>query len=783
MSSRGRRLVELALDKSKDSNPTVNPLVNNKSSSFLKDETDISELVNAGLIIADQVVTNHEPLLTPLISDTSQSPLIVNEILVNFNSSDLGNTDHVQYETDCNNLNVALLTTEEIDNLLTILPATQSASTYFANNQQLRVNSPKPIDHDNVDDPDYVPSDDTEDDEEPEDGKEVEKAEEYEESKEVKKPKKNNESLGSSVELECCFNEASDNASSTKRSKRSRPETWKRNETKIKRMKGQNYIGYTRTRDGRVTHEKQRPARMSLICNSEHCLKNRRYCTQFSKDYTEQIFSKFWDLSWEQKKVYVCTLVDYAPKKRAYTDGPSRRSGTFIYHLKKENQKLQVCKKMFLGTLGLKEKMVQSWIKSSEAGIIQNVPKVMNRQLVQRNDTRTIHLKQFFDSLPKQPSHYCRKDSSKVYLEQTFRTKSQIYSLYKEKCQQDSVKPYTLYPFCCVFEELKLSIFKPRKDECDTCYAYKTKQISENEYNIHIAKKDRARSEKVKNKDEAVQNLVYTFTMDTQAVKLCPALNVSASYYKTKLQIHNFTVYNLQSHQCTNYLWNETEGDLSASVFTTCIIEHLRINCLSDKKPIILFSDGCGYQNRNVVLSNALLHFAIQHNVVIEQKFLEKGHTQMECDSVHAMIERKLKQRVIQLPSEYMTAIREARTKPTPLDVKYLTFETFLNYDEKSTFIYNSIRPGKVLHDPTVSNLRALKYAPEGKIFYKLDFNDDYIELPQRARKVNKTFRPQKLFDERLKIKYSKWMHLQQLKNYLTADTHEFYNSIPHLTQ
>lgn len=49
------------------------------------------------------------------------------------------------------------------------------------------------------------------------------------------------------------------------------------------------------------------------------------------------------------------------------------------------------------------------------------------------------------------------------------------------------------------------------------------------------------------------------------------------------------------------------------------------------------------YQNRNVTLSCALRRFEVTHNIEIEQKFLEKGHTYMECDSVHAAVGRKIK--------------------------------------------------------------------------------------------------------------------------------------------
>ena len=128
-------------------------------------------------------------------------------------------------------------------------------------------------------------------------------------------------------------------------------------------------------------------------------------------------------------------------------------------------------------------------------------------------------------------------------------------------------------------------------------------------YDLHIARKKRANEEKDFDKKAALEGRRHAFTMDKQAVKLSPDINASAIYFKTRLQVHNFTVYNLVSHHCTNYWWDETESDLSASSFASCDIQHLQTHCLSDTLPIILFSDGCGGQNRNYFLSNALSNF------------------------------------------------------------------------------------------------------------------------------------------------------------------------------
>ena len=86
-------------------------------------------------------------------------------------------------------------------------------------------------------------------------------------------------------------------------------------------------------------------------------------------------------------------------------------------------------------------------------------------------------------------------------------------------------------------------------------------------------------------------------------------------------------------------------------------------------KTLIIYSDGCTYQNRNVTLSNALLKVAYDKNITIFQKYLERGHTQLEVDSVHSVIERKLKNKPIYVPQNYVDIFKVSRLE-RPYDVK-----------------------------------------------------------------------------------------------------------------
>ncbi|XP_037820397.1 uncharacterized protein LOC119609621 [Lucilia sericata] len=70
------------------------------------------------------------------------------------------------------------------------------------------------------------------------------------------------------------------------------------------------------------------------------------------------------------------------------------------------------------------------------------------------------------------------------------------------------------------------------------------------------------RAEKESDIENTKCKLCLLLCMDVQAVKLLPQTNASASYYEMKLQVHNFTIYDIISHDSDNYIWDESEGNL-----------------------------------------------------------------------------------------------------------------------------------------------------------------------------------------------------------------------------
>lgn len=142
--------------------------------------------------------------------------------------------------------------------------------------------------------------------------------------------------------------------------------------------------------------------------------------------------------------------------------------------------------------------------------------------------------------------------------------------------------------------------------------------------------------------------------------------------------VHNFTIFNLSNLDGYCYMWDESEGGLNADEFATIIYNFVITEIdRNGYNHVIVYSDGCTYQNRNSIVTNALLLAAQETGFTFTQKYLEKGHTQMECDSMHASIERKLKHREIYSPSGYEEACRAARLNPRPYKVQYLYHDFF----------------------------------------------------------------------------------------------------------
>ena len=123
--------------------------------------------------------------------------------------------------------------------------------------------------------------------------------------------------------------------------------------------------------------------------------------------------------------------------------------------------------------------------------------------------------------------------------------------------------------------------------------------------------------------------------------------------------MYNLSAYNLGNAKASCIFWNESDGDKGANEIASSLLRYVRSIVSKRKiKKIIMFSDACGGQNRNKYIATLCLYLlaTIEDIESIEHVFMLTGHSHMEVDSIHSMIERYSRNVNIYIPSEWEVA-------------------------------------------------------------------------------------------------------------------------------
>lgn len=150
------------------------------------------------------------------------------------------------------------------------------------------------------------------------------------------------------------------------------PDYWIRDKVKKARERGEAYFGYCiktfdeksgRRSYGRTLREQRS---MGPPCTSAFCERStKRQCSRFTETIRQHIFDRFWKtLGWDERKAFIIESVDIMqPKRRTCIDVESSRRGvTCSYFLRIDDKRYNICRQLFLSTLGIKEATVQYWL-------------------------------------------------------------------------------------------------------------------------------------------------------------------------------------------------------------------------------------------------------------------------------------------------------------------------------------------------------------------------------------------------------------------------------------
>lgn len=486
-------------------------------------------------------------------------------------------------------------------------------------------------------------------------------------------------------------------------------------------------------------------------CDSGVCKKYGKECFKINNEQRKKIFELFYNIGdlYSQREFLARHLEVRDIKRTTTKNVKSRRQHTILYKLTLDDKKILVCKKLFLNTLGITEKICRTVLsKVHNGGVLERDKRggrqrseIIKQKELDMNDIIHQHISRF----PKVESHYCRSKTSKMYLHPDL-SLSKMYAMYVEELQDnkrtDLVASFSLYRK--IFKSKNLSFFRPKKDQCSLCVSYhnaadeKTKNDLKNRYSAHIAEKEAARELKSQCKKKAIEDdMTLCGVFDLQQVIYLPISKESAIFYKSRLSNFNFTFYDLATRECFCFIWNEAISKRGSSEIATCIFRVIEDYHKKSIKNITLFSDGCLGQNKNSIIP-AMLMYCLNKFLSLETisiRYFETSHGQNEGDAAHSAIATAISTAGnIYVPSQLHPIVALARRKQ-PYKVIPLKYNDFLDFKSFSKEIrilsIKESENGKKFKWPDIKELMLNREFPT-TLFFKtshLDKSYDSIIL------------------------------------------------------
>lgn len=539
---------------------------------------------------------------------------------------------------------------------------------------------------------------------------------------------------------------------------------------------------------------------MKASCNC------RLQCARtFTEEIRSELFSNFWNTGSHAKQWQIVAKYVDQKNKKSCTDlenENNRRLHTLHYHLPiksnvNDTTLKKVCKTMFLNTFNISKDFVYTALQKKI--INTDFDDFIDGRGRHNNHTRVVteDMKQtvidHVNSYPAVESHYIRKDSRKKYLDSSL-SFSKMFKMYSEWCVEKGYnsRVFSLRQYRDIVNtNLKIGFHIPKKDQCDLCHQFKnisvvTEEIKD-KYLTHQKEKDYSRKLKLETKVLAANDCKKAcIVFDFQKVLSSPHGNISIYYYKRKLNVYNFTVYDMASKEAFCYMWDETVAKRGPNEVASCIYDFMSKLVSKGAAEINFWSDNCGGQNRNRIVFYMYLLAANHFKIKIYHRFMEKGHTQNEGDSVHALIERTAKGKEIYVPDEWYSLVRWAKVNEKPYNVIEVKQDMILDFKKglagknwTKNFSNQKVSWSKVKEI-------AVSSENEGILYYKYSLSDEVSQQIQCFKKISTRQArveplPGKVYTQYLPITKAKHDDLTYFckNNIIPEKYHSFYNTLP----
>ena len=445
---------------------------------------------------------------------------------------------------------------------------------------------------------------------------------------------------------------------------------WQKNKRKRLRNTGQEYV----TAKGKTVppkHYGNTPCGCPLKCFEK-----------VSEGQRQTLFDGFWASGdFNTQNAYISGCIKVVEIKRRYTakGAESRRSNSRVYYVHNgAGISARVCRKAFLRIHGLSAGRVDRAIKAQcDSSGVPHIDQRGRRIPTNKTSDEQIRLvKEHINSFPKYQSHYSRSQSPhRMYLSPEL-TIVTMYNMYKQNHGGDSVSEWVYRK--TFNERFNLSFGTPKTDTCKTCDSYKVRVEAiandncelmqvQGEWDLHKAKAERA-YQSLK-EDIALSQSDQNWdllTFDLEQALATPILTTSVVFYKRQLWTYNLGIHNGRTGCACMHTWHEGLASRGSNEVASCLMKHLR-EMNSEAGNLVLYSDSCGGQNRNIGMVCTLMYIVASSEFSyksIDHKFMVSGHSYLPNDRDFSSIETsKRKRSHIYTPQDWYELIRTARRK------------------------------------------------------------------------------------------------------------------------
>ncbi|KAE8740401.1 hypothetical protein FOCC_FOCC014080 [Frankliniella occidentalis] len=516
-------------------------------------------------------------------------------------------------------------------------------------------------------------------------------------------------------------------------------EGWKASITKAAYNAGQAHVNWR----GKEIPAKQ----MGPGCDIEIC--KRRCQETVPMEERELLFNTYYSITDSSRKWdFLSRLVTKDPVARPTVGDNSRRQNSLRYTVNLSDGKtIVVCKKFFVDTIGQSQQVITTALGKLE----RNGTNVISPDKRGKHNKKGTTIKpqvkasvrEHIASFKTVESHYCRKTSKYKYLPESLNVRK-MHAMYLIERNNDP-KSATLRQYRDIFNnEFHLKFLRLKKDRCSQCENWKYKTPAEKsaageqeKYDMHIANKKKGEALKKEDSLRAKTEAdLCVASFDFQKILYCPKGENAAYFYRSKFKCFDFTIFDHRTKEGRCYVWDQTIASKGANEVASCLLSFIEEKAKEGIKQIVFYSDNCWSQNKNSKVLSMFNLACVKYGITITHRFLEKGHTHMEVDNVHACIENRSKNLDIFTPGQWYAIIKSAKIN----DPKYKLIEMEQKniLDFKNLAEHHSWNLG-------ITKLREIVIT-ENKAYYKHNYEDEarlIIPLPVRpGRPVNlPTFR------------------------------------------